>query len=194
MRRRDLLGGFALLPLLAACGQTAPPPKLPEIRFLHRPRLALRVARIDIVETFQPTGAEPYVEHLMVQPPLPVARAWAEDRLGAEGAYGRARLLIKDASVRRESLRKTKGLKGLFTNDQDERFAARLEARLEVEDGRGARGFAQAEASRSRTVAEEISLDQKDRQLFAMIEELGRDFDVQMEKAIRSHLADWLAS
>ncbi len=194
MNRRDFLGGIALASLLSACGQTAPPPALPEIRFVHRPKLRLRVARVAIVESFQPTGEEPYVEHLMPRPPLPVARAWGEDRLRAAGQAGEARLLITEASVKRDTLRKTGGIKGLFTNDQDERFTARLAARLEVESPSGAKGFARAEASRSRTVAEEISLDEKDRQLFAMIEALGADFDQQMEAAVATHLKDWLVA
>ena len=68
-----------------------------------------------------------------------------------------------------------------------------VEASLEILDARGFRkGFASARVSRSRTVREDATLNQREAAWFAMTEALLNDFDKELEKNIRQYLLGFL--
>ena len=123
-----LPGNSPLLPLLAvamlvlaACESPPPPmPTYPEIRFDRQPVLRLDVKEIVVKGAYQPPLTRPNIEHLFPIPPAAAAQAWADDRLRAVGTRGRARLIIKDASVISEPLPLTKGLGGVVESLEGE--------------------------------------------------------------------------
>jgi hypothetical protein len=82
---------------------------------------------------------------------------------------------------------------GAFTKDQSERYDAVLEAKLEIFDDSGLSiGFARAQATRSVTVSEDSSVNQRKQAWFILTEELIRDINAELEKNILTYLSAWL--
>jgi len=178
---------------LSACEATVPAQELPELTYQHLGAIELDVGAIDISSNYRAPMAAPNVEHNFPTPPEKALRRWATDRLMAAGPGGLARFVIIDASIRETSLEQKKGLAGAFTKEQSERYEASVEATLEVvSDGETWRGFVTAKASRSLTVREDATVNDREQAWFSMTEALMRDFDREMESNIRRHLAAWI--
>ncbi|MDP6706618.1 MAG: hypothetical protein QF893_09770 [Alphaproteobacteria bacterium] len=194
MIRMSLARFFALavavaLPM-AAC-QTAPPPRseFSEIRFSGSPPIGLDVARIVIEDRYAAPSRPPNVEHRFPYPPAAVAQRWAEDRLRAVGRHGTARVLIEEAGVVSEPLATKKGLAGAFKREGAERLVGRLRMRIEVGgEGGLAGGFAEAGATASRTILEDVSLQRRETIYHEFTRDLVQELDRTMEKSIRKHL------
>ena len=117
----------------------------------------------------------------------------AQDRLLATGVTRRARVVLVTASVTETPLAKTKGLTGTFTIDQVARYDATAEMRVEIVTDAGVvEGRANAIATRSQTVPEDITLNQRDEIWFEMAEALMRDLDDQLVKNIHLHFGRWI--
>src|SRR5579884_3153969 len=84
--RRALLAS-ALTVSLALAGCSSGPPAQPglDLNFAQYGPLPLRVAHIDVVETYQPMSAPPHVELQFTVPPDQAIRRWVADRLRGEG-------------------------------------------------------------------------------------------------------------
>jgi len=178
---------------LGACQATAPTPVYPELTFQHLKSLNLNVAKLENVNSFKPTLSAPNVDHLFPTSPADALGRWAEDRLHAVGTNGFARFTILEASVTETRLDMKKGVIGAFTKDQSERYDAVLEGKLEIFDDSGvSRGFASARATRSVTVREDSSVNQREQAWFTLTEELLRDMDAELEKNISLYLSEWL--
>ncbi|MDH5748455.1 MAG: hypothetical protein OEY85_04000 [Rhodospirillales bacterium] len=183
-----------VLILLVACETKNPVQALPDITFSQFPRLTLNVGRIDVSSSYRPPLKAPNVEHLLPVSPEKATRSWARDRLEKSSvSINHARFTIITAPVIESKLKQSSGLKGLFTKEQAERYTATVEANLEIFDDRGfRRGFASARAQRSRTIAEDASLNQREKMWFDLVEALMTDFNAEMEKNIRVHLVGWV--
>ena len=178
---------------LAACQTPPPVQRLPELTYGHLERLNLDVAAIEVVSEFRSPMQAPHVEHLFPTPPQTALERWATDRIEAAGRQGVARFVIKDAQATATPLAIDKGLAGAFTKEQSVRYEARVEAFLEIVDERGFRkGFSSARASRARTMAEDATLNERDKAWFDLTEAVMRDFNAEMEKNIRQYLGGFL--
>jgi len=194
LTRRSLLTvALAAVGLGVAGCQSPPPPAFPEITFAHETPLALDVAEIDYVEAYLAPQTAPNVDHLFPVRPAAVAKRWAKDRLRAVGTSRRARVTLTDASVTETMLKTRKGITGAFYNEQERRYDATLEVKIEIFDDRG---FSQAHASTvakvSRTVPEDITLNDRDKVWFEMTETLAKKFDAEFERTIRTYLGGFL--
>ncbi|HLJ64889.1 MAG TPA: hypothetical protein VKT70_12325 [Stellaceae bacterium] len=178
---------------LAGC-PAAPRPTYPEIRFTNEPKLMLGVASIEVSEEYKPSYRSPNVEHIFPVPPVKALENWAHDRLQAVGSTGRARLVIRDASVVEVELRKkTEGVAGVFTNDPTERYDAAMEATIDILDDHGLSvRNASARMIRSQSVLEGITPNEREKIWYELTQQLAQDFDKQMELQMRSHLAPYL--
>ena len=126
-------------------------------------------------------------------PPLKALRQWAGARLFVGGGKGLVRFTIANAAVTETALKVKKGLQGAFHKEQSERYDAIIEASLEMLDDRGFRlGFASARVSRSTTVREDATLNERRRVQFELIEALMKDFNAEIERNIRRYLGKWL--
>lgn len=191
--RRLLIALLPLALLLSSCGATPQRVGFPDIGFGHLNPLVLDVARIEVVSRYKSTLSPPNIEHLAPQSPEKVLRTWARQRLQAGGVAGLARLVILDGAITSKKLSRTKGLKGFFTVDQEQRIELSIKVRLEVETAGGlGRGHAAAQVSRATTVAEDLNLNEYDNTLFEMVERATADFDEEMIKSIKTHLAPFL--
>jgi len=190
--RLAILGLMSVL-VLAACESAPPALQLPQITFAHLAPYRLNVARLDVVSDFKPPFAPPNVEHLVPVAPEAALRRWAQDRLRAEGAAGTARFAIRDATMTETPLPVATGVGGLFRRQQAVRIEATVSASLEVLDARGFRqGFADARASRSNTVGEEASLNDRDRARVELVEAVMKDLDAELDRQIRQYLGGFL--
>jgi hypothetical protein len=186
------IGRFCLCLLLATClaacaGAPAPPPKFADIRFTQEPPLRLNVARLELIERFQPSFQAPEVEHEFAVPPQQGLANLFKDRLQAvapaSGAV--ARFTIEDASVRETALPRTPGIEGAFTIDQAERYDGRVAVKLVIYDASGlAVRTARVEATASRSVPENITLNDRDRSWYEMSQELVRSLDRKLEQQV----------
>ena len=183
----------AVAVMVAACETSSVQPHYPMITFSHLVPVNLDVAAVEYVDQYVPPQDAPNVEHLFPVSPSTVARRWAQDRLLATGVTRRARVVLVTASVTETPLAKTKGLTGTFTIDQVARYDATAEMRVEIVTDAGVvEGRAIAIATRSRTVPEDITLNQRDQIWFEMTEALMRDLDVELVNNVRLHLGRWV--
>ncbi|MDG5496878.1 hypothetical protein [Niveispirillum sp. BGYR6] len=171
---------FAALPALAQGGALDLSMKDP---------ITLDVASIEVESEYVAPMKEPNVDHLITITPSDAVRLWASQRLKAGGSQGRARVVIRDASVREKELPRTTGIKGWFTKDQSEEYDGRLQVDIIVEgSARGFSGSVSATVTRSTSVREDVSLAERDKTMLAMVKEMAADLDRQMEPAIKSNL------
>ena len=185
------LAGAAMLvaaALVAGC-ETAPPDREgAPVSFAALPPLVFDLGRIEIVEP----AAAPHpsdVDRLFPNPPAVAARIWADDRLRANGHAGLLRVTIDEASARATPLATNTDLEGLFTEEQAERLDLRLRVTIEAVDESGTvRGHATADARRSRTLPEGITLDERERLYDELVAALLHDYNASQEQAIRKYL------
>jgi hypothetical protein len=185
--------GLVLVAFLGGCDTPATRPVFPDIRFTDLPRLRLDVAAIDIKDEFQPSFRVPNVEHLFPVTPEHAAENWAKDRLEAVGTARRARVRIIDASVKEVELPKTQGLTGAFTTDQAERYDAAIEMSIDILSDRGfPERTVSAKTTRSQSVAEGITPNDREQVWYNMTKALMADLNQELEKQMRANFGNYL--
>ncbi|SDF24762.1 MULTISPECIES: hypothetical protein [Thalassobaculum] len=178
---------------LPACTTPNPTPVYPDLTFVNRQPIRLNVGTLQIVDEVVPPMTAPNVEHLAPVAPAAAMERWARDVLQAGGSSGRAVMAIRQGSIVEERLKTTTGLKGAFTTDQSERYTVAMAGKLDLFDGAGIRlGQALAEAERSKTIAENASLNDRERLWYDLVEATARDFATAMERAIKRELAAYV--
>ena len=182
-----------LLVFLAACETPVATQTLPELTYGHLSKFTLDVADVAVAAKYLPPMKAPNVDHLFATPPGKALRRWAADRLKAGGRRGSARFLIVNAQVKEVPLKLDKSFTGAFTKQQSRRYEATVEVSLEILDDKGFRkGFANARVSRSRTMREDASINDRERLWFDLTDALMQDFNAELEKNIRQYLGGYL--
>lgn len=188
--------GFLVLAgagLLVGCETPNPTQTFPQLSFAGQPKILLNVASVEVVDEYRMPLADPNVEHRAPLSPSGAMELWARDVLQPVGNQGRAVLRITNGSVIETPLKGTTGLKGVFTTDQAERYDAAAVATLEVFDANGVPvGSAEGKATRYQTVAEGISLNDRERIWYRLVEDTVLDFSRTMEVAIRRYLVNYV--
>jgi hypothetical protein len=188
MNRRS----FLLLPslaLLAACDTPPMRQSYATLTFQDRPQIRLDVAQIEIVQAYQAPGVAPHVDHLFPQKPVDVATSWGRDVLRAVGQRGQATYTILDASATDTELPRSTGLTQMFKTEQSNRYDLHIAVKLEVGNPQLATtGVVTADAFRSQTVAENMTMNQREAVWFQMTESAMRELDGKFETAIKDKL------
>ncbi len=190
IRRARTLGvAAAMCGVLAACETPDPEPAYPELSYAHLGAIQLDVGRIEVVRAYAPPAKKPNVEHLFPVSPLAAAERWVNDRLRAAGRTGVAQATISRASVVEVPLKRTTGVRGIFTKDQSERYDGVIEISIRIlgDDGRE-KARVMSRAERSRTVAEDVSLADRGKVWFEMTEAMMNDLDASLQRQITEHL------
>jgi hypothetical protein len=188
------LAAFALLAVtgfsVAGCASNSPPaPRFVDIRFTNEPPIPLQAAVVEVKDEYQPPFKPPNIEHTFPIPPARAATNWAQDRLKAAdpSSRRRVRVTILDASVKEVDLSRTPGLRGAFTTDQAQRYDAVVALRVDLLNDRGfPERTASGRATRSRSVPENITPNDRDRVFYEMTEQLMQDLDQELERQIKS--------
>ena len=186
--------GLAATALLAVAAiavscETAPPSRdSAPPSFAALPPLVFDLGRIEVVE--RPAAPHPDdVAHLFPTPPAIAIGLWVTDRLRASGTVGVLRVTVDEASARSTRLETNTDLEGLFTKEQAERLDLRLRVTIEAIDASGqVNGSASADARRSRTLPEGITLVERERIYDETVQALLYDYNASQEKAIRQYL------
>ncbi|MGH6973486.1 MAG: hypothetical protein ACRED6_02540 [Stellaceae bacterium] len=180
---------------LTACSAPPPHPQYPDIHFTGRQPIGLAVNTVSLREDYTPSSTAPHVETQFPVTPMHVLENWAHDRLSATGGPDRAVVDVTDASVTETSLPRTQGMQGWFTTDQSERYDMTVQATINIIDSSGlVVRTATAHASRSQTVAENISPDQREQTWYDMTKDIMAQFDRQMENEIRTHFTGFVTN
>ena len=190
--------GFGLLALVAvaACSTKPAVQHLPDLSFADRKPVLLDVAQLEIVSQYQPPGKAPNYEHLMPISPEAAAIRWAKERLRPVGKTGFARVVIKDGAVIRTDLKVDTSVKGMFKDEQAERYDGTLEIQVELLDARHLPigTDVTARATRTRSLPEDVTVNERERALFDVTESMARDIDTQLDGLIRSYMAKWVVA
>jgi hypothetical protein len=190
---RFLIVALGMASLLVGCDSAPPRPTFADIRFTDAPPIRLAVAGIDVVSEFKSSFQSPHVEHLFPVPPARAMENWAHDRLAAAARSARARFVIQDASVVEVELKKKEeGITGALTKEPAQRYDATVQATLSILDDRGTMvRTVTVKASRSQTVLEGITPNDREKTWYDMIKALMADFDQQMGIEISAHFGGY---
>ncbi|MES2984799.1 MAG: hypothetical protein V4735_06410 [Pseudomonadota bacterium] len=179
---------------LAACEQ-APGSYQPEpFSFEHATPMRVNVAQIKVIEAYKSALRRPNVEQDFPVPPAVAVNKWVAQRLIASGSTGVMEITIDDASVKEVPLSKTKGVTGLFTDDQDARYDARIHVTMRVYDGVNAISAASGdiEVTRARSINEKATVDERQRIFHKMTRDMMDSFDQQAQARLRSYFSKFL--
>lgn len=190
-----VVAAFAAVPfLLNACATPAPPrPNFPPITFEGKAPIRLDVSEISVELAYQAPAAPPNVDHLFPARLSDAALQWPKDRLVAAGTVYTAEYVVRDASVVAVPLKPSTGLTGLVTKDQTERYDARVAVEMRILDSqRRVVGSAAAEAVRSRSAPEDITLNDRDKLWYEMAKDIMAELDRQLEQTIKTSLFPYL--
>ena len=181
----------AMALLLAGCETNVPARSFPDIGFLHKTPYKLDVATIEVDKQAPAAPETGSIVHELPVTVDAVAEKWAHQRLVAVGTNGSAVVKIEKASMVEENLKKTGGLRGVFTTDQTQRYTADLEISLSLSNEHG-KGMVRASARKIRTIAEDATLAEREKLWFDMVETLAREVDDEMDRQIGGHLQEFL--
>jgi hypothetical protein len=133
------------------------------------------------------------VDHRFPIPPEQAIRRWADRRLRSVGLAKTGRFTILRASVVEERLRTDTGLLDPVKIEPAARYTATLEGQLEIFDASGRRvKGASARVSRTRSLKEGLTAEERDRAWIYLTRDIMKDFDASMTEAINKYLAAWV--
>ena len=189
----ELVLALAICGILFGCQMPAHVPSFAELSYAHHGSILLDVERIEVVRAYAPPGKIPNVEHLSPVSPLATADRWINDRLRAVGNTGIAKATISRASIIEVPLKRTKGLRGVFIKDQAERYDGLIEISIQILGVEGhIKGSVLVRASRSKSVAEDISRIDREKIWFEMTEGLMKDLNTTLQKQIKANLGKFV--
>lgn len=172
--------------LVAACQPTPVTPSYEVPRYNQLQRVPVNAATFTMQQRYHPPMHPPYVDH---QLPIPIATAitrWIQDRVMAAGADGTVTFTIVDAHIVEEPLKKTSGIKGLFTTDQTIRFTGQLVVEANLHGSALNRhATAEAHATVTRTLEEGATSQQRTALLHEMMQALMASFNTNMAEQLR---------
>jgi hypothetical protein len=175
---------------LGACTSAPPRPQARQISFANLAPISFDVARIEVVQQYQPPQVAPNVDHLTPISPSDAIRRWANERVRAMGSSGTMRVIIKDASITETHLAGTTGVRGAFTTDQSERYDGRLSVDLVVEvPTRRFQGYTGATVARTISVPENVSLQGREDAWHSLVERMMADLNAKLEEGIDGNLS-----
>lgn len=186
MRRFVSLAVLSVAALMVAACQPPDRPRYPDISFDHLPPIELKVANIDVKTPYQEPVDPPHVGEQFPVSPSRAARRWADDRLRATGQSGTATVTIVESSATETELKRTEGLKGVFTKDQAQSYEIVIEVKVEAVDGDGLnRRSASARVTRKTSVAEDVSMNEREETWYKLTKEAMEQFNAALEGQIR---------
>lgn len=154
--------------------------------------IQLDLGSVAFVNEYNPPYSAPNVDHLMQTTPSLATRNWLNSRYSASGANGLLRVTVKDASMIEENLGTASvGLKRLFTVEQTERYAGRIELRIDVEQPEIQKTTTiTVVAERATTVPETASLSSRETAWSNLTRLMMADIDAAVEDNLRAKVPD----
>ena len=127
--------------------------------------------------------AEPYSEQGFTFTPASAVRNWVKTRLIADGTPGIVRVILLDASLKRQELKTKGGLRGWFSDDQKYRYDGRIHLRIVHQPSSPQHGASQAEAQASVyfTMPEDATVNQLEEKAGEMVRGLMQRTELELE-------------
>lgn len=177
--------------LLAACDTPPSRQQFADVTFQHMPPFSLDVGSVQVVPGYQPGPDDNSADY--PQAPSAAVAQWARDRLKAVGARGQADFTIVEAKATRTALPRSSGLSAALNKDQSDRYDLAIEVRLEAFNPvLGKSGTVTERVTRSQTVAEDLTLNQREVVLFNLLDDAMKDLNARLEQSIPQYLAPLL--
>ena len=180
--------------LLSSCAPEAAPPEPAPLSFKQYQPFHINVAEAQITEEYKSLGRAPNVEHQLPLNLSDAMRIWAQDRIITDGKQGILDVIIQDASVKEIRLPVEGGVRGVFTNDQQARYDARLKVEMRIYNGVTAISAANlsVEAKRSRSIAESASPYERQKQLDELVRGVMVEINAELEKNILLYFSNYM--
>lgn len=126
--------------------------------------------------------------------PVDAIKSWASDRVRAAGQDGRIEVIISEAYINETPLAVKDGFAGFFTDEQAARYdgAMRVTVRLYKSDSNIAVAEASGAVTRTRTVAEKDTIQQREEAKYQMVKEMITALDGVVEKNIYTYFQNHL--
>ncbi|HZT19480.1 MAG TPA: hypothetical protein VFA23_08760 [Dongiaceae bacterium] len=189
-----------LLPLLAgalaACDTPPTREPFPKLTYGYLAPFRLAVDHVDVVDAYRPPMTAPNVEQDFPVSPAATAAEWGRDRLAATGgSTSRAvyTVLRGDAVETHLAQEDSGGMFSDFNVPQSDRYDLTIAVRLQIIDPDGkVKASVDATATRSRTVAQDATLNDRERVWFSLTEQTMKELNASLEKAIPQYLGSYL--
>jgi hypothetical protein len=175
---------------LAACNTPSARQSFPDITFEHLAPFKLDVGHVEIVRGYQPDPTND-VSDQFPEAPVNVVEQWARDRLQAAGTQGEATYTITSVRSTDTPLKRSQGMAAVTHKDQSDRYDLAVAINLEVHK-LGKSGALTAQAARSQTVREDITLNQREAVLFNLLDATMKDLNKQLETLIPQYVGGFL--
>ncbi len=176
--------------LLASC-DAPPPPKVNELSFTKLPIIKVNVANIEVVDAYKSPYKAPNIEHLMPYTPADAMHIWVKDRLRATGSDKLLQITILDAPVTSTDLPTSKGVKGVFTVEQDKRFDAKLEVEMRLYGGEAlSEANTSVSVMRSITIPENASVNARRAAYEKLIAEMMDMLNAKLENNMLNYMGN----
>jgi hypothetical protein len=173
-RRRALR--LAALLLVAGCSET-PPPVFERLDFDYLTKIRLDVGRVDIDDSWVPSGRARQLGYLAPVRPEAALRSMAESRLVPGSTQGRATFVVDNASIIQDH--------STFAGD----FAVHLDI-FGADDQRAGTVAARVRATRKATDDEDENAVRTDLDALVrkMMSDMNVEFEFQLRKALRERV------
>lgn len=184
-----LVGALASISL-AACDTPPARQRFPEITFQHLPPIRLDVAQIEILSAYR--SADHPDDNAADYPEAPEALAadWARERLQAVGERGQATYTVVEARAVRVPLPRSSGINAALKTEQSDRYDLAITVRLDAGNPiSGKSGTVTETVTRSQTVPENMTLNQREVMLFNLLDAAMKDLNLRLEQSIPQYLA-----
>jgi len=190
--RTALVLSAALFLGLASCADKPVPPPSAPVGFGDRPPLTFTVKSIEMIDAYVPLGRPPNIDHEFPTRASQVVAHWVSDRLRHTDGDAELRVTLVDGAVIETVVKKSAGLVGVVKDQQSRRYDATVTVRLEMVEAGTVRVWTEGTTRRSRTVADSLTLAERDRVFDQFMWSLGRDLDRVLEQQIRAHFGAYL--
>jgi len=179
-RRRfmGLAAACAAAVMLSGCFTSQVRDEWPPLSYGAALPVTVSAARIDVIDAYRPPMGAPNVDHLFKVTPSQAAQELARRQIAAGGSSHILRVIVDEASVRREALPQERGMFSLFTSEPDERFDARVALRFELAEELApdiVLGRANVVATRERTLKGGATLAEREKAYHGIVQALVDD-------------------
>lgn len=174
---------------LTGCA-SSPASQIPEMTFSHLPKFTIAANRIVVDKSAPMDQSVRSGDYLLPKPLDAYVQQWANDRLQitGQGPYT-LQVNIEKADIVEDRVETDGGFADYFVSEPSEVYEATVKVRLSlVDDFGGQVAYAESTANRTTTVLEGASLDERQLQVFNMVNALMIDFDREMDRHIRTNL------
>ncbi len=190
LRAASLAVLVSLAVSLAACNTPPDRQHFPEITFQHLPAINLDVAQIEITGPDSSVAIANDNSADYPEAPLRLAQQWARDRLKAVGTRGQANYQVVEVRAQQVQLPRSSGINAALKTEQSDRFDLSITVKLDAGNPiSGKAGTVTETVTRSQTVAENMTLNQREAVLFNLLDQAMKDLNARLEADIPRYLA-----